>query len=231
METTHNACARALGITFSNPKYLEQALTHRSYINEHRNYTGGHNERLEFLGDAVLELVVTEHLFANYDNPEGELTAWRAALVNTDMLARVATDLGITRYLRMGRGEARGENMRARHHILANTVEAIIGAIHLDQGYDAAKRFITRTILIHLDEILNKKLYRDPKSYFQELAQRHRGITPHYEILEERGPDHDREFVAGVYIGDELITHGVGRSKQDAQRAAAQAAREHLGWE
>ncbi len=223
--------AASLGVTFRNIQYLERALTHRSYLNENRTYDGGHNERLEFLGDAVLELVVTEYLYHHYDNPEGELTAWRAALVNTDMLARVATDMNVASVLRMGRGEAKGDNRRARHHILANTVEAIIGALYLDQGYDAAKAFITQYVLVYLDEVLRKKLYRDPKSYFQEQAQRHRGITPHYDILREEGPDHARQFVAGAFIGEEMIAQGTGQSKQEAQRAAALAALEKMGWQ
>ncbi len=216
--------AQQIGVDFTDNGILEQALTHRSYLNEDRTYKRGHNERLEFLGDAVLELVVTDYLFRNYDNPEGELTAWRASLVNTDMLARVAQDLGINDLLRMSKGEARDTNSRARHHLLANTVEAIIGAIYLDQGYDVARAFILKHVVIYLGDVLEKKLYRDPKSYFQEQAQKHYSTTPHYDVIDEAGPDHDKSFVVGAYIGDELVAKGTGRSKQEAQRSAAEAA-------
>ncbi len=223
--------AQHIDVTFNDIALLEQALTHRSYLNEDRSYKNGHNERLEFLGDAVLELVVTDYLYHNYDNPEGELTRWRASLVNTDMLARVAKELGVNDILRMSKGEAQDTNSRARHHILANTIEAIIGAIYLDQGYAAARSFILKKIVIHLEEVLTKKLYRDPKSYFQEQAQKHKNITPHYDVLETTGPDHDKSFVVGAYIGEELIAKGTGRSKQDAQRAAAQAALDAMQWQ
>lgn len=231
METmTIEKFADQIGVVFTDAGLLEQAMTHRSYLNEDRDYTRGHNERLEFLGDAVLELVVTDYLYHNHDNPEGELTAWRASLVNTDMLARVANDLGVNGLLRMSKGEAQDDNSRARHHLLANTIEAIIGALYLDQGYDAARSFILKNIVIYLDEVLAKKLYRDPKSFFQEQAQKHRGTTPHYDVLEEAGPDHEKRFVVGAFIGEELIAKGEGRSKQDAQRTAAEAALAAMQW-
>ncbi len=222
--------AEQIEVEFKDGGLLEQALTHRSYLNEDRSYKRGHNERLEFLGDAVLELVVTDYLYHNHDNPEGEMTAWRASLVNTDMLARVANELGVNDLLRMSKGEAQDSNSRARHHLLANTVEAIIGAIYIDQGYDKARSFILKNIVIHLDEVLAKKLYRDAKSYFQEQAQKHRSLTPHYDVLEETGPDHDKRFVVGAYVGEEMIAKGSGRSKQDAQRSAAEAALTTMGW-
>ncbi len=223
--------AQRIGVAFDDKGLLEQALTHRSYLNEDRTYKRGHNERLEFLGDAVLELIVTDYLYTHYNNPEGELTAWRASLVNTDMLARVAQELGVNDILRMSKGEAQDSNSRARHHILANAVEAIIGAIYRDQGYDAARSFILNHIIVHLDEVIENKLYRDPKSYFQEQAQKHRRTTPHYEVLDESGPDHDKNFIVGAYIGNDLIAKGAGRSKQEAQRTAAQAALDTMQWQ
>lgn len=218
-----------LGIIFKDKNYIQEAMTHRSYLNEHRSYGLNHNERLEFLGDAVLELVVTEYLFHNYPNPEGELTAWRAALVRGEMLARVSRELGVENHLQMSRGEAK-DTGRARDYLLANACEAIIGAIYLDQGYDASKDFILKNIVKHIDEVLDKKLYLDPKSHFQERAQEKAGITPNYRELGATGPDHDRIFAVGAYLGDEMVAEGKGSSKQDAQRNAAQAALEKKGW-
>ncbi len=223
--------ARNLKVNFRKLDLLKVALTHRSYLNEHPEYKLGHNERLEFLGDAVLELVVTDYLYRNYKNPEGELTAWRAALVNTDMLSRVASGLGVNEILRMGRGEARDAESRARHHLLANTLEAIIGAIYLDQGYIAAKKFIERNVISNLDEILAAKSWRDPKSHFQEEAQKHLGITPHYELIKQEGPDHGRVFTVGAYLGKDLVCTGTGSSKQEAQRDAARKAVKKKGWD
>lgn len=188
-----------------------------------------HNERLEFLGDAVLELVVTEYLFDIYQNPEGELTSWRAALVNSKMLAQVAEELSFNNYILLSRGEER-DTGRARYFILANAVEAYIGALHLDQGFEAARGFINQHILSKLPVVLEKKLYRDPKSTFQEAAQEKLGVTPTYEVLEESGPDHDRTFEVGVYIGGEQIAKGSGSSKQEAQEDAAREALEKKGW-
>lgn len=215
--------SKKLGITFNNPDLLQQAMTHRSYLNEHRDYKLEHNERLEFLGDAVLELVVTEYLYNNYKNPEGELTNWRAALVNGEMLAKISKELGIEEFLLMSKGEAKDKG-KARQYLLANAMEAIIGSIYIDQkknGYNAARDFILKNIVVQLPEILEKKLYADPKSLFQEKSQEDLGITPSYRVLEETGPDHDRKFVVGVFLVDEMIAKGEGTSKQEAQRNAA----------
>jgi ribonuclease-3 len=222
--------AQKIEVEFNDIGLLEKALTHRSYINENTQYKLGHNERLEFLGDAVLELVVTDYLHGNYTNSEGELTAWRAALVNTDMLARVSNELDIELILRMSKGESRDKGSRARHHLLANAVEAVIGAIYLDNGYDKAKDFINRYIIVNFDEILDKKMWRDDKSYFQERAQKNQSMTPHYSVISETGPDHGKVFEVGVYLGEELIATGTGESKQQAQRAAASAALIKKGW-
>lgn len=221
--------AKSLGIKFDEVTLLQQAVTHRSYLNENRSYKLDHNERLEFLGDAVLELVVTEHLYVNFSNPEGELTSWRSALVNGDMLARIAQGLGVEKYLLMSRGEAR-DTGRARQYLLANAMEAIIGAVYLDQGYEVAKKFILDNVVVNLKEILDKKLYVDPKSYFQEQAQEHEKITPSYRVMKEWGPDHDKHFTVGVYLGDKLVAEGEGNSKQDAQREAARKGLEEKGW-
>lgn len=227
--TNMEELAEKIGITIKNRELLQEAMTHRSFLNENRDYKLDHNERLEFLGDAVLELVVTKFLFENYTNPEGEMTAWRAALVNGEMLARVAGEIGVEPYLMMSKGEAK-DTGRARNYLLANSIESIIGALYLDQGYDAASDFIARTILIHMDEVLEKKLYLDAKSYFQEKAQEHVSVTPHYEVEEEEGPDHDRSFTVSVYLEKEKVGTGSGSSKQDAQRAAAQNALENKEW-
>lgn len=219
-----------IGVTFTNTGLLEQAFTHRSYINENRTGPSEHNERLEFLGDAVLELVVTEFLFTAYpETAEGELTAYRAALVNTDSLAQTAEKLEIADLLLLSKGEARDKG-RARYYILANTVEAIIGAIHLDQGYDIARKFIETYITPRIEDILKEGTWVDAKSRFQEKAQEEKSITPTYETLEEKGPDHDKEFTVGVYLGSELITQGTGNSKQEAEQLAARSALEKHGW-
>ena len=209
-----------IGVQFKQSELLQRAFIHRSYLNEHPNAGLEHNERLEFLGDAVLELVVTDYLYRNYENPEGELTNYRSALVKTESLSAVAEHLGVGDYLKLSRGEAKG-NERSRALISANCVEAIIGAIYLDQGYDAAKEFITTYIIAHLPEILKTGSWIDPKSRFQELAQEHEGITPSYKVLDERGPDHDKIFQVGVYLGSKLLGKGEGSSKQSAQQVAA----------
>lgn len=219
----------SLGYEPKNVDLYRQAITHRSYLNEHRSYNLDHNERLEFLGDAVLELIVTRYLFENYSNPEGEMTAWRAALVCGEMLSMVARELDIESQLLMSKGESKDVG-RARQYILANTVEAIIGAIYLDKGYDEAKRFVETFIISHLREVLEKKLYLDAKSYFQEKAQEKVSITPTYKEHSSNGPDHDRIFVVGVYLGEELVSEGSGSSKQEAQRNAARLALEKKGW-
>jgi len=224
--------AEKVGVKFNNLEILQQAITHRSYLNEHRDYKLDHNERLEFLGDAVLELVVTEFLYANYPNPEGELTNWRASLVNGEMLAKISGKIGVEEFLLMSRGEAK-DTGKARQYLLANAFEAITGAIYLDQkerGYDAAKEFIMKNVVVELPEIISSKSYMDPKSSFQEQAQEKVGITPSYKVIEESGPDHARKFVVGVYLEHELIAQGEGLSKQEAQRNAAVAGLEAKGW-
>lgn len=218
-----------LNIAFKDKDLLKQAFIHRSYLNEHPEVSLDHNERLEFLGDAVLELVVTEYLFDNYENPEGELTSWRAALVNSKMLSHVADTLSFNDFLLLSKGEQKDVG-RARQYILANTMEAFIGSLYLDKDYEAARKFITEHILSELPRVLEKKLYRDPKSLFQEEAQEREGVTPTYEVLEESGPDHAKKFEVGVYLENELVAAGTGSSKQEAQEDAARAALEEKGW-
>ena len=219
-----------LGVTFVDVGLLRSAITHRSYLNEHREADWEHNERLEFLGDAVLELVVTDHLFRQYpEKPEGELTAVRAALVNTVSLAAASEQLGINDYLLMSKGEARDVG-RARQYILANTFEAVIGAIYLDRQYDVAQQFIADRLFARTDEIVRKRLWQDPKSRFQELAQEYASVTPTYETLRQEGPDHDRVFTVGVYLRRELVAEGQGRSKQEAEQQAAERAIEAKQW-
>lgn len=217
------------GTQFKNHDLLLQALTHRSYINENPKWHLDHNERLEFLGDAVLELIVTEYLYNNYPNPEGELTNWRAALVNSLMLAKISSKIDLNSYVLLSRGEAR-DTGRARQYILANAMEAIIGAIYLDQGYKKAEEFINRFITVELPEILKTRAYKDFKSLFQEEAQERAGITPTYEVLKEWGPDHAKHFRIGVFLEKELVGEGEGPAKQDAQQAAAEAALKNKGW-
>lgn len=218
-----------IGIIFKNKDLLLQALTHRSYLNENTKWYLDHNERLEFLGDAVLELVVTDYLYNKYPNPEGEMTNWRAALVNAVMLSRISNEFVLNDFVLLSRGEAR-DTGRARQYILANAIEALIGAIYLDQGYEPSKKFIARFVLKELPNIIDKKLYRDPKSLFQEYAQEHVGITPTYEVMEEWGPDHARNFKIGVFLEKEMIGFGQGPSKQEAQQEAAKDALQKKGW-
>ncbi len=219
-----------IGVSFNDKGLLQQAFTHRSYINEHRELKAGHNERLEFLGDAVLELVVTEFLYAKYpEKQEGELTAYRAALVNTQSIADAGTRLGINDFLLLSRGEAK-DTGRARQIILANAFEALIGALYLDHGYGAARDFIAAQLFHKTDDVVAKRLWQDAKSRFQEAAQEHEGVTPSYELLAQSGPDHDKRFTAGVYLRQELIAKGDGNSKQEAQQAAAEKALEVRGW-
>ncbi len=219
-----------LGVTFTDKMLLLTAVTHRSYLNEHREATWEHNERLEFLGDAVLELVVTDYLFRQYpEKPEGELTAVRAALVNTVSLSSAAEQLGVNDFLLMSKGEAKDVG-RARQYILANAFEACIGAIYLDQGYQAAHDFIAARLFARTDEIVRKRLWQDAKSRFQELAQERASITPTYETLRQTGPDHDRVFTVGVYLRRELVAEGQGRSKQEAEQQAAERAIVAKGW-
>src|SRR4051812_19600244 len=194
-----------LGFEFENIDYLVTAFTHRSYVNEHRKSVSEHNERLEFLGDAVLELVVTDFLFRNYAEPEGILTSWRAALVRTESIGDAGNLLGYEPLMRMSRGEKQGSD-RARMQILANAFEALIGAIYLERGYDDAAAFITKHISSKLDAIITVGSWRDPKSHLQEVMQRKDGVTPRYVVMEEVGPDHDKIFTLGVYSGDRLIS-------------------------
>lgn len=219
-----------IGYSFKNPALIAQAFTHRSHLNENRTAGREHNERLEFLGDAVLELVVTEYLYAKYpEKPEGELTAYRAALVNTQSIADAATKLGMNEYLLLSRGESR-DTGRARQIILANAFEAIIGALYLDSGYDTAKAFIDTNIFYKTEDVVANRLWQDAKSKLQEIAQEKSGITPAYQLLSQSGPDHDKVFVVGAFIGNEKVAHGEGRSKQEAEQDAAQKALAAKGW-
>jgi ribonuclease III len=220
----------SIGITFHNKAVLQQAFIHRSYINENPRSGLAHNERLEFLGDAVLELVVTDHLFRTYPgHTEGDLTAYRSALVNAVVAADVAQSLNMNEYLLLSKGESK-DTGRARQTILANAYESFIGALYLDQGYDVCNAFISKTLIPRLGDIISKKLWRDPKSHVQEEAQERIGVTPSYEVIGQLGPDHDKFFTVGIFFGDKKIAEGRGRSKQEAQQAAAQAALERKGW-
>jgi len=214
-----------LGFSFNNLDLLITAFTHRSYLNEHRKTVKEHNERLEFLGDAVLELVVTEFLYNNYSDPEGILTNWRSALVRTESIGAAAQKYGFEPLLRLSRGEKKGTE-RGRAQILANSFEAVIGAVYVDQGYDAAKSFIAKTILTTFEEILSNGSWMDPKSHLQEIVQSEEGFTPQYKVLSEEGPDHDKMFKVGVYVDGRLIGTGSGPSKQAGQQQAALSALE-----
>lgn len=212
-----------LGFEFENIDLLVTAFTHRSYMNEHKKSAREHNERLEFLGDAVLELSVTDYLYRNYPEPEGILTSWRSSLVRTESISEAGAKLGYEPLLRLSRGERRGSD-RARAQILANCFEALIGAIYLEKGYDAADKFILKTILSKLGGILETGSWRDPKSHLQEVSQSVDGMTPQYKVVEEVGPDHEKEFTLAVYVGDTIMGTGTGPSKQVAQQQAARAA-------
>ena len=221
MDTTpyQDFAKEKLGFEFNDINLLVTALTHRSYVNEHKSATE-HNERLEFLGDAVLELVSSDFLYRNYDEPEGIMTALRAALVRTESIGDAGKELGYEPLVRLSRGEKHGSD-RAHDVILADCFEAVIGAIYLDQGYDAAKDFISKHILVKIDAILEEGTWRDAKSYVQELAQKEDGVTPVYKTLHEEGPDHDKTFTVGIFVNDKLIGTGTGHSKQEAQTNAA----------
>lgn len=212
-----------LGVTFKNIELLVTAFTHRSYVNEHKKSVHEHNERLEFLGDAVLELVSTEYLYGNFSEPEGILTNWRSSLVRTESIGAAAARCGFEPLLRLSRGEKHGTE-RARQQILANSFEAVIGALYLDQGYDAAARFITDNLLVTFKEILATGSWMDAKSHLQEVVQSRDSFTPVYKVLTEDGPDHDKTFTVGVFVDNELKGSGVGPSKQAAQQKAAEAA-------
>lgn len=219
-----------LNITFKNKDLLMQAFLHRSYLNENKGLKMDHNERLEFLGDAVLELVITEFLFAKYPKKsEGDLTSYRAALVNTVTLSNVAGELGMNDFLLLSKGEAK-DTGRARQYILANTFESFVGALYLDQGYEAAKDFIAKNLFPLTDEIVEKNLWQDAKSRFQEIAQEKENITPQYKTVQEIGPDHAKNFIVGVYLNEKEIGKGEGKSKQEAEQAAAQAALSAKRW-
>lgn len=219
-----------IGHHFKNEELLRTAFTHRSYLNENREQGREHNERLEFLGDAVLELVVTEFLFAKYpDKPEGDLTAYRAALVNTQSISEAGTKLGMNEFLLLSRGESK-DTGRARQIILANAFEALIGALYLDQGYIAAKDFIAKQLFHKTDDVVARRLWQDAKSRFQEVAQEKIGVTPSYQLMNQSGPDHDKTFVIGAYLANEKVATGEGRSKQEAEQAAAEKALTAKGW-
>jgi ribonuclease-3 len=218
--------ADKLGVTFQDIQLLITAFTHRSYLNEHKKTVSEHNERLEFLGDAVLELVSTEYLYTTYNEPEGILTNWRSSLVRTESISAAASRYEFEPLLRLSRGEKRGTD-RARAQILANSFEAVVGALYLDQGYDEASRFITESLLVTFKDILETGSWMDPKSHLQELVQSAEGATPVYKIIEETGPDHDKTFTVGAFVGDKLRGQGIGPSKQAAQQKAAEAALVH----
>ncbi len=221
---------KKLDTVFKDRNLLTQAFIHRSYLNEHPDFHLGHNERLEFLGDAVIEFVVTEYLYKQYpSSPEGELTNWRASLVNAIILSDIARALDFEAYLYLSRGEAEDRG-KARQYILANAIEAFIGALYLDRGIEAARIFIGENVLTRLPEILEKKLWMDPKSRFQEEAQERSGVTPSYKVLGEEGPDHAKNFTVGIYLEDELVAKGEGLSKQEAQVDAAKKALEAKKW-
>lgn len=221
---------KQIGVTFDDERLLREAFTHRSYLNENREPGLSHNERLEFLGDAVLELVVTRALFDKYpDSTEGDLTAYRSALVNAQTLSEIAGEINMNKYMLLSRGEAK-DTGRARQFLLANAFEALVGAMYLDQGYDAAAQFIERTVLPRTEKMVAGQLWRDAKSLFQEKAQDEVGITPSYQTMSESGPDHDKKFIIGVYLGKELVAKGEGKSKQEGEQEAARKGLEVKGW-
>lgn len=225
--TYQKFATEVLGVTFVNLDLLITAFTHRSYLNEHKKTVKQHNERLEFLGDAVLELVTTEYLFNNYTEQEGILTNWRSSLVRTESISAASARLNFESMLRLSKGEKRGTD-RARAQILANTYEAVIGAIYLDQGYEAARQFIAKSLLVTFDEILETGSWMDSKSHLQELVQSREGQTPSYRVLSEEGPDHDKIFTIGAFVNGKLLGKGKGASKQIAQQQAADMALKKL---
>lgn len=218
------------GIAFKDIELYKTVFTHRSFLNENRHLKRDHNERLEFLGDAVLELVVTDYLYKNYEqSSEGDLTNWRSALVKGENLARIARSLNLGKYLYLSKGEENSGG-REKNILLANTFEALIGAFYLDHGFGTAKRFIEKFLLVHLEDILQQGLHIDPKSRFQELAQERESITPVYKLIEEKGPDHNKKFTMGAYLDKKLIGKGLGSSKQVAEQEAAKSALKKLKW-
>lgn len=220
-----------IGVVFRDKAILREAFTHRSYINETRERGLGHNERLEFLGDAVVELVVTDFLYKKYPTAnEGDLTSYRAALVNAITLGDLGIELGMEEYLLLSKGEAKDKGTKARQIILANAFEALTGAIYLDRGYATVEAFLEKYLLGKTEEIVRKGLWRDAKSFFQEEAQEKTGTTPAYRVMREIGPDHEKQFVVGVYLNKELVAEGSGRSKQDAEQGAAAEGLKVKGW-
>jgi len=220
---------KILGIKFKNSNLLKEALTHRSYLNENPHWKFGQNERLEYLGDAVLELVVSEYLFHKYpDYPEGKLTSLRAALVNYKMISKVGKEISLDKFILVSKGEAK-DTSKAKEIIIANAFEAVLGAIYLDQGYKVAKNFILKTVIQHLEEVIHFGLDKDPKSLLQEIVQEKTKITPIYKVLKEEGPDHKRVFYVGVFLNEEKIATGVGLSKQEAEINAAKSALDIIG--
>ncbi len=219
------------GIVFTDKNLLQQAFIHRSFLNENTGLQVSHNERLEFLGDAVLELSVTDYLYKKYpDYAEGDLTAYRSSLVNAVIIAEVAGEVGMNDFLLLSKGEAK-DTGKARMYILANTYEAFVGAVYLDRGFDIADEFIKTSLLPKLEDIVAKKSWRDAKSHIQEKAQEHVGVTPSYKVIQEAGPDHDKHFTVGIYFADQLIAQGKGKSKQEAEQKSAQEALRVKGWE
>lgn len=219
-----------IGVSFDDKQILRQAFTHRSFVNEHRTSTTKNNERLEFLGDAVLELISSDFLFHKYpDVEEGDLTAYRAGLVNTNSLAETAEGLGYNEHILLSKGEAK-DTGRARHSILADTYEAVLGAMYLDQGYETAKKFLEWSLFPKIDEIVKKRLWQDAKSLFQEKAQEVHSVTPSYHVLSESGPDHDKTFTTGAFIGKEMVAQAEGPSKQESEQLAAVEALKLKGW-
>lgn len=221
---------KKIDIVFKDKSLLKQAFTHRSYLNENRNLGLEHNERLEFLGDAVLELVVTNFLYRRYPKkPEGELTALRSAMVNSIILSSVSSELGFNDFLLLSRGESKDMG-RARQYILANTFESVVGAIYIDRGFELAEKFINDFLIPKIEEIEEKRLWIDAKSFFQECAQEKMGITPNYKTIKEHGPDHDKQFTVAVFVGDSQIAEGRGKSKQEAEQDAARNGLDKKGW-
>ncbi len=221
---------KTIATVFKNKELLKKAFTHRSYLNENRGLGLEHNERLEFLGDAVLELVVTDFLYKKYPKkPEGEMTALRSALVNSNILSDISLELGFNEFLLLSKGEAKDKG-RARQYILANTFESVVGAIYLDQGYEEAEKFINKVLLPRLEEIEEKRLWIDAKSFFQEKAQEEVGLTPVYKTVRENGPDHDKQFTVAVFVGEECVAEGSGKSKQEAEQDAARKGLGAKGW-
>lgn len=230
MKKQLNLLENKLGVKFKNTDFLRNALVHRSYLNEHKDFVLDQNERLEFLGDAVLELAVTDYLYRNYNQAEGVLTNWRSSLVNGERLASISESLGVYDFMYLSKGESQEGNKKARQYILANAFEAIVGAVYLDQGYRMAAKFVYNHLIIHLEKIIADRSYIDAKSRFQEKSQETLGLTPHYRVLEESGPDHHKKFIVGVYLEKELVASGEGYSKQEAQTQAASNALQKKKW-